>query len=116
MTTVASYSIPGFGEVNVVQQNDAGNRFCDLFAASGEWLNEGHPFRYKPRRVQVEAFLAQRLKEALVRMKKECKRFKITQEDLFAASGEWLNEGHPFRYKPRRVQVEAFLAQRLKEA
>jgi hypothetical protein len=82
MTAVANYSIPGFGEVDVVQQNDAGNRFWDLFAASGEWLNEGHPFQYKPRRVQVEAFLAQRLKEALVRIKKECKRLKITQEEL----------------------------------
>ncbi len=82
MIPVASYSIPGFGEVDVVQQNDAGNRIWDLFATSGEWLNEGHPFRYKPRRVQVEAFLAERLKEALARIRKECKRLRITQEDL----------------------------------
>ena len=82
MIPVASYSIPGFGEVDVVQQNDAGNRIWDLFAASGEWLNEGHLFRCKPRRAQVEAFLAERLAEALVRIKKECKKLRITQEDL----------------------------------
>jgi len=79
---IVSYSIPGFGQVNVVRQNDAGNRIWDLFAPSGEWLNEGHPFRYKPRRSQVEAFLAERLKEALARIEKECKRLRITQEDL----------------------------------
>jgi hypothetical protein len=82
MTTVASYRIPGFGTVDVVQQNDGRNRFWDLFAASGECLNEGHPFWSKPRRKQVETFLAHDLKEALARIEKECERLKITQEDL----------------------------------
>ena len=82
MTTVASYHIPGFGTVEVVQQNDGRNRFWDLFAASGECLNEGHPFGSKPRRKQVETFLAHDLKEALARIEKECERLKITQEDL----------------------------------
>ena len=82
MTTVASYHIPGFGTVEVVQQNDGRNRFWDLFAASGECLNEGHPFWSKPRRKQVETFLAQDLKEALARIEKECERLKIAQEDL----------------------------------
>ena len=82
MTTVASYHIPGFGTVEVVQQNDGRNCFWDLFAASGECLNEGHPFWSKPRRKQVETFLAHDLKEALARIEKECERLKITQEDL----------------------------------
>ncbi len=82
MIPVASYIIPGFGEVDVVQQNDAGNRIWDLFSASGEWLNEGHPFRYKPRRAQVEAFLTERLKAALARIERECKKLRTTQEDL----------------------------------
>ena len=82
MTTVASYHIPGFGTVDVVQQNDGRNRFWDLFAASGECLNEGHPFWSKPRRKQVVTFLAQDLKEALARIEKECERLKIAQEDL----------------------------------
>ena len=82
MTTVASYHIPGFGTVEVVQQNDGRNRFWDLFAASGECLNEGHPFWSKPRRKQVETFLAHDPKEALARIEKECERLKITQEDL----------------------------------
>jgi len=82
MITVATYTVPGFGEVSVVRQNDAGNPCWDLFAASGEWLNEGHPFRYKPRRAQVEAFLAERLKEVLARVSKECRRLKIRQVDL----------------------------------
>jgi len=82
MTTVASYHILGFGTVEVVQQNDGRNRFWDLFAASGECLNEGHPFWSKPRRKQVVTFLAQDLKEALARIEKECERLKITQEDL----------------------------------
>lgn len=82
MIPVASYNIAGFGEVDVVQQNDAGNRIWDLFAASGEWLNEGHPFRCKPRRAQVEAFLAERLKAAPARIEKECKKLRTTQEDL----------------------------------
>jgi hypothetical protein len=82
MIPVASYSISGFGEVDVAQQNDAGNRIWDLFAASGEWLNEGHPFRCKPRRAQVEAFLTERLKAALARIEKECKKLRTTQEEL----------------------------------
>ena len=82
MTTVASYRIPGFGTVDVVQQNDGRNRFWDLFAASGECLNEGHPFWSEPRRKQVETFLAHNLKEALARIERECERTKITQEDL----------------------------------
>ena len=82
MIPVASYNIPGFGEVDVVQQSDAGNRIWDLFSASGEWLNEGHAFRCKPRRAQVEAFLAERLKAALARIEKECKKLRTTQEDL----------------------------------
>ena len=82
MTTIASYHIPGFGTVDVVQQNDGRNRFWDLFAASGECLNEGHPFWSKPRRKQVETFLAHDLKEALARIEKECERLKIAQEDL----------------------------------
>jgi hypothetical protein len=82
MTTIASHRIPGFGTVEVVQQNDGRNRFWDLFAASGECLNEGHPFWRKPQRKQVEAFLAHDLKEALARIEKECERLKITQEDL----------------------------------
>ena len=81
MTTVASYRIPGFGEVNVVRQNDAGHPLWDLFA-SGEWLNEGHPFGCQPRRAQVEAFLAEKLKGVLARVSKECRRLKIQQEDL----------------------------------
>lgn len=82
MTTVASHRIPGLGKVDVVQQNDAGNRFWNLLSVLGECLNEGHPFWSKPRRKQVEAFLAQGLKEALARIEKECERLKITQEDL----------------------------------
>jgi hypothetical protein len=82
MTTVASYRIPGFGTVDVVQHNDGRNRVWDLFAASGECLNEGHPFWSEPRRKQVETFLAHDLKEALARIEKECERLKITQEDL----------------------------------
>ena len=94
MTTVASYSIPGFGEVDVVQQNDAGNRFWDLFAASGECLNKGHPFWSKPRRKQVETFLAQDLKETLARIEKECERLQITQEDLDEAIHEAAQAGN----------------------
>jgi uncharacterized protein (UPF0335 family) len=82
MTTVASYRIPGFGTVEVVQQNDGRNRFWDLFAASGECLNEGHPFWSEPQRKQVETFLAHNLKEALARIERECESIKITQEDL----------------------------------
>ena len=82
MTTVASYRIPGFGTVDVVQHNDGRNRVWDLFAASGECLSEEHPFWSEPRRKQVETFLAHDLKEALARIEKECERLKITQEDL----------------------------------
>ena len=82
MTPIASYHIPGVGTVDVVQQNDGRNRFWNLFAASGECLNEGHPFGSKPRRKQVKAFLAHDLKEALARIEKECERLKIAQEDL----------------------------------
>lgn len=82
MIPVASYRIPGFGEVDVVQQNDSGNRIWNLIAASGEWLNEGHAFRHEPRRAQVETFLAARLKEALDRIEKECGKLSITQADL----------------------------------
>jgi hypothetical protein len=82
MTSVASYTIPGFGEVDVVEQNDAGDRSWDLFAPSGECLNEGHPFDRKPTRRALEEFLSAQLKEVLHRLETECERNRIGQEEL----------------------------------
>ena len=88
MLTVASYHVPGFGAVDVVEQNDAGDRFWDLFASSGECLNEGDPFWREPTRNQVEEFLARQLKEVLSRLEKECERNQIGQEHLDEAVHE----------------------------
>jgi hypothetical protein len=57
--TVGSYDVPGFGCVDVVEQNDeAGDRFWDLFGSTGQCLSEGNPFWKKPTSRQVEQFLA----------------------------------------------------------
>lgn len=88
MLTVTSYHVPGFGAVDVVEQNDAGDRFWDLFASSGECLNEGDPFWREPTRNQVEEFLARQLKEVLSRLEKECERNQIGQEHLDEAVHE----------------------------
>lgn len=82
MITVASYHVAGFGTVDIVEQNDADDRFWDLFAASGECLNEGNPFCGKPTRSEVEEFLAQILKEVLTRLEMECEQNHIDQEHL----------------------------------
>ena len=82
MVTVASYHVPGFGRVDVVEQNDGDDRFWDLFASSGECLNEGDSFWRKPTRREVEEFLAPQLKEVLGRLEKECERNQIAQEEL----------------------------------
>jgi hypothetical protein len=74
--------VPGFGTVDIVEQKDAGDRFWDLFGASGECLNEGNPFWRKPTRSEVEEFLAQKLKEVLTRLETECEQSHIDQEHL----------------------------------
>jgi hypothetical protein len=88
MITVASYRVLGFGDVNVVEQNGAGDRFWDLFASSGECLNEGNPFWRKPTRREVEEYLSRQLKEVLSRLEKECERNRIGQEELDEAVHE----------------------------
>ncbi len=88
MKTVAHYHVPGFGSVEVVEQNDAGDRFWDVFGSSGECLNEGSPFRRKPTRRAVEQFLACQLKEVLGRLETECERNRIGQEELDEAVHE----------------------------
>lgn len=82
MATCVTYHIAGFGLVDVVEQNDTGNRFWDLFGASGECLNEGSPFWMEPTRCEVEQFLALQLKEILTRLEVECERNQISQADL----------------------------------
>lgn len=88
MKTVAGYRVLGFGQVEVVEQNDAGDRFWDLFGATGECLNEGSPFRKKPTRGAVEEFLSRQLKEVLSRLEKECERNRIGEEELDEAVHE----------------------------
>jgi hypothetical protein len=88
MITVASYHVPGFGRVDVVEQNDGDDLFWELFASSGECLNEGDPFWGKPTRREVEEFLALQLKEVLSRLEKECEHNQITQEELDEAVHE----------------------------
>ncbi len=88
MTTVASFRVPGFGQVDVVEQTDAGERFWDLFASSGECLNEGNPFLKKPTQNEVEEFLAPKLDDILSRLEKECERNRIGQEELDEAVHE----------------------------
>lgn len=88
MKTAATYHVPGFGDVDVVEQNDAGERFWDLFGSAGECLNEGHPFWTKPTRRAVEQFLSRQLKEVLGRLEKECERNRIGQEELDEAVHE----------------------------
>ena len=88
MTTVAGYQVTGFGLVHVVEQNDAGDCYWDLFASSGECLNEGNPFRTKLTRHEVEAFLSHQLKEILSRLETERERNRIAQEELDEAIHE----------------------------
>ena len=88
MNTVASYHMLGFGQVEVIEQEDAGDRFWDLFGSTGECLNEGSPFRRKPTRHAVEEFLSRQLKEVLSRLEKECERNQIGQEELDEAVHE----------------------------
>lgn len=88
MKTVATYHVSGFGQVDVVEQNDAGDRFWDLFGPTGECLNEGSPFRPKPTRPAVEEFLSRQLKEILSRLEKECERNRIAHEELDEAVHE----------------------------
>jgi hypothetical protein len=88
MIPVVSYSIPGFGQVDVIEQNHAGDRFWDLFGSSGECLNEGSPFHKKPTRHAVEEFLSVQLKEVLHRLETACERNKIGQEELDEAVHE----------------------------
>jgi hypothetical protein len=88
MKTVATYHVLGFGQVDIVEQNDAGDRFWDLFGSSGECLNEGSPFRRKPTRRAVEQFLSRQLKEVLRRLEKECEQNRIGQEGLDEAVHE----------------------------
>lgn len=88
MKTAATYHVPGFGDVDVVEQSDAGERFWDLFGSADECLNEGHPFWGKPTRRAVEQFLSHQLKEVLGRLEKECERNRIGQEELDEAVHE----------------------------
>lgn len=82
MKTVATHHVLGFGEVDVVEQNDAGHCFWGLFGSAGACLNEGHPFWTKPTRRAVEQFLSGQLKKVLSRLETECARNRIGQEDL----------------------------------
>lgn len=88
MKTVAHYRVRGFGQVDVIEQNDAGDRFWDLFGSSGECLNEGSPFWEKPTRREVEEFLSRQLKEILSRLVTECERNRVGQEELDEAVHE----------------------------
>lgn len=88
MTTVASYRVTGFGLVDVVEQNTAGDCFWDLFASSGECLNESHPFHRKPTHREVEQFLSHQLNEVLSRLEKECEQSHVGQEELDEAVHE----------------------------
>ncbi|ODU24066.1 MAG: hypothetical protein ABS95_02435 [Verrucomicrobia bacterium SCN 57-15] len=88
MTTVASHHVTGFGLVDVVEQNEADDCFWDLFAPSGECLNEGNPFQRKPTRREVENFLSRQLKEVLNWLEKECEQRHIGQEALDEAVHE----------------------------
>lgn len=88
MKTVATYHVVGFGQVNVVEQSDAGDRFWDLFGSSGECFNEGSPFRTRPTRCAVEQFLTHQLKEVLGRLETECERNRIGQGGLDEAVHE----------------------------
>src|SRR5437867_13053356 len=82
MVTVASYHVPGFGRVDVVEQNDGDGRFWELFGSAGECLNEGSPFQRKPTRHALEKYLALQLKEVLGQLEKEHERNRIGQEAL----------------------------------
>lgn len=95
MITVASYHVPGFGPVDIVEQKDAGDCFWDLFAASGECLNEGNPFWTKPTRSELEEFLAPKLKEVLTRLETECEHNHIDQEQLDEAIYEAAQMNNP---------------------
>lgn len=88
MKTVASYHVLGFGQVGVVEQNDAVDRFWDLFGSTGECLNEGSPFRRKPTRRAVKEFLSRQLKEVVGRLEKERERNRIGQGKLDEAVHE----------------------------
>ncbi len=88
MKTVATYHVLGFGRVDVVEQNDAGDRFWDLFGSSGECLNEGSLFRTRPKRRAVEQFLTRQLKEVLSRLETECERNRVGQEEMDEAVHE----------------------------
>lgn len=88
MITVTTHHVPGFGRIDVVEQNDAGGRFWDLFGSSGECLNEGSPFWEKPTRREVEEFLSRQLKEILGRLERECERNQLGQEELDGAMHE----------------------------
>ena len=82
MKTVANYHVLGFGQVDVVEQNDASDRFWDLFGSTGECLNEGSPFRRKPTRRAGKEFLLRQLKGDLGRLEKECERHRVGEEEL----------------------------------
>ena len=88
MTTVASFRVPGFGQVDVVEQSYAGDRFWDLFGASGECLNEVNPFLKNHTQHEVEEFLARKLNDILSRLERECERNRIGQEELDEAVHE----------------------------
>ncbi len=88
MKTIAAYHVLGFDQVDLVEQNDAGGRFWDLFGSSGECLNEGSPFWEKPTRREVEEFLSRQLKEILGRLERECERNQLGQEELDGAVHE----------------------------
>lgn len=88
MKTVANHHVLGFGQVDVVEQNDAGDRFWDLFGSTGECFNEGSPFRRKPTRRAVKEFLSCQLNEVLSRLERECERNRIGQEELDEAVHE----------------------------
>jgi len=88
MKTVAGYPVLGFGQVDVVEHNDAGDRFWDLFGSTGECLNEGSPFRRKPTHRAVKAFLTCQLKGVVSRLERECERNRIGQQELDEAVHE----------------------------
>lgn len=102
MKTVASYHVLGFGQVGVVEQNDAVDRFWDLFGSTGECLNEGSPFRRKPTRRAVKEFLSRQLKEVVGRLEKERERNRIGQGKL--------TNPNTLRLESRRAAARSVLA------
>ena len=95
MKTVASYHVLGFGQVDVVEQDDTGDCFWDLFGPTGECLNEGNPFWKQPTRGEVGAFLSRQLKEILSRLEKECERNQLGQAELDEAVHEAAQAKNP---------------------